>query len=271
LNHEVPMLGLGCGWRPELALALDRRMDLGFVEITAENWDPRNLPVPLRTLAQRNVRVVVHGIGLNLGGADQPDPARLDHLCRLAEASNAPLISEHVAFVRAGDYEAGHLTPVPRTRQMLDILCENVARARQALPVPLALENISAFFEWPDAEMSEGEFLSSLLSATDSLLLLDTANVHANAHNLGLDIPAFLDSLPLERLAYCHVGGGIERDGLWHDTHAHPVAPEALDILATLLRRHRVPGAMLERDDGFPTDMEIHRELDALAFLLRSS
>jgi hypothetical protein len=26
--------------------------------------------------------------------------------------------------------------------------------------------------------------------------------------------------VPLERIAYVHVGGGVERDGIYHDTHA---------------------------------------------------
>ncbi len=32
--------GLGIGWRPELALAIERHPGLGFVELTAENHDP---------------------------------------------------------------------------------------------------------------------------------------------------------------------------------------------------------------------------------------
>jgi len=35
-NRTKPQLGIG--WRPELALAIARRKDLGFVEIVAENW-----------------------------------------------------------------------------------------------------------------------------------------------------------------------------------------------------------------------------------------
>lgn len=268
MSTDWPQLGLGCGWRPPLALALERREDLGFVEITAENWTPDSLPAPLLRLRDRGVRIVVHGIGLNLGGAERPDQARLDHLCRLAEAVHAPLISEHVAFVRAGDLEAGHLTPIPRTRAMLDILCENVQLAQAALPVPMALENISALFEWTEPELTEGEFLRALLDSTGAGLLLDAANIHANSHNLGLDIGAFLGSLPLDRLAYCHVGGGIEQDGVWHDTHAHPLAPQALHILREISRLHPVPGAMLERDEGFPPEAELHQELDALAAIL---
>jgi uncharacterized protein (UPF0276 family) len=258
-------LGLGVGWRPELALAIDRHPGLGFVELTVENHDlSRPLVDPVRDLMARGVQVIVHGVSLSLGGAEPPDPRRLEALARLARAAAAPLVSEHVAFVRAGGREAGHLLPVPRTRESLDLLVENVAVARAALPAPLALENIAALVEWPDGELGEAEFIAELLERTDSLLLLDVSNVHANARNHHLDPLAYLDRLPLERLAYVHVGGGVERQGTYHDTHAHRLDPASLDLLEELAARVEVPGAMLERDDDFPPADELAAELGAI-------
>ena len=66
-------------------------------------------------LRERGVPVIPHGVRLSLGGAEPLDPARVAHLAACAEALDAPLVSEHVAFVRAGGREAGHLLPVPRT------------------------------------------------------------------------------------------------------------------------------------------------------------
>jgi uncharacterized protein (UPF0276 family) len=263
-------LGLGIGWRPELALAIDRHPRLGFVELTAENHDPgRPLPEAVEQLRARGVRVVVHGVSLSLGGAEPLEPARLDALATLARRADAPLVSEHVAFVRAGGMEAGHLLPVPRTRESLEVVVEHVLAARAALPVPLALENIAAVVEWPDGGMGEAEFLAELLERTDSRLLLDVSNVHANARNHGLDPLACLDTLPLRRLAYVHVGGGVEREGTYHDTHAHRVDPAALELLEELAARVEVPGAMLERDDDFPAAEELAAELEAIREAVR--
>ena len=100
------------------------------------------------------------------------------------------------------------------------MLVANARAARRALPVPLALENIAALLEWPGAEMDEAIFLAEALERADALLLLDVANVYANARNHGWDPLAYLDRLPLERLAYVHVAGGVERGGLYHDSHA---------------------------------------------------
>jgi uncharacterized protein (UPF0276 family) len=261
----VEELGLGIGWRPELAHVIERHRGLGFVELTAENHDhSRPLAEPIRQLAKRGVRVVIHGLSLSLGGAEPPDPGRLAVLAGLARMADAPLVSEHLAFVRGGGREAGHLLPVARTRESLEVIVENVKMARSALPVPLALENIATLVEWPDGELGEAELLAELLERCDCGLLLDVSNLHANAHNHGLDPLAYLDRLPLERLAYVHVGGGVEHDGIYHDTHAHAVAPTSLELLEELAARAAVPGVMLERDDAFPPAEEVEAELEAI-------
>jgi uncharacterized protein (UPF0276 family) len=258
-------LGLGIGWRPELALAISRRADLGFVEIVAEHVPAAGpLPPAVQQLISRGVQVVPHGISLSLGSADRPDPARLNHLASVARRAGSPLVSEHVAFVRANGVEAGHLLPVPRTREMLAILVENVKIAIDAIGLPLALENISALFEWPGAEMDEVSFIGELLDRTGALLLLDLSNVHANAKNLGWDPMRFLTALPLDRLAYCHIGGGTEAAGVYHDTHADAAPAEAIELLRALSARITIPGAMLERDDNFPPETELNGELNQI-------
>jgi hypothetical protein len=60
------------------------------------------------------------------------------------------------------------------------------------------------------------------------------------------------------------VAGGFERDGVWHDSHAHPVPEPVLDILSDLASRVTPPGVLLERDEDFPAPEELERELDAI-------
>jgi uncharacterized protein (UPF0276 family) len=272
MTPTIRRLGLGIGWRPELALAIERRQSPpGFVEVIAEDFDPaRPTPGPLANLLDRGVKIVPHGVTLSLGGAERPNASRVKHLAGLAKRFGSPFVSEHIAFVRAGGVEAGHLLPIARTHASLEVLVENVKIARDLLgDVPLALENISALFDWPDGEMSEAEFLAEALERTDCLMLLDIANVWANASNLAARDPReaarFLESIPLHRLAYVHVAGGVERAGVYHDTHSAAVRRGVLDLLEALCARVDPPGVMLERDDDFPDEATLNRELDAIA------
>ncbi|MEV5018768.1 DUF692 domain-containing protein [Streptomyces sp. NPDC053780] len=264
-------LGTGIGWRPEIADAVERMPGIDWVEAVSENLCPGHLPESLLRLRERGVTVVPHGVSLGLGGAERPDAGRLAALADRAEALGSPLVTEHIAFVRAGGaltasphLEAGHLLPVPRTRDALDVLCENVRIAQDALPVPLAVENIAALVAWPDEELTEGQFLYELADRTGVRLLIDVANLHTNHVNIGADPAEALGELPLEAIAYVHVAGGFERDGVWHDSHAHPVPRPVLDILTDLASRVAPPGVLLERDENFPGAGELEAEVEAI-------
>ncbi|MET9435461.1 DUF692 family multinuclear iron-containing protein [Streptomyces sp. NPDC006551] len=271
-------LGIGVGWRPEIAGAVEALPGVDWVEVVAENLCAGHLPDSLARLRSRGVTVVPHGVSLGLGGADRPDAGRLAELAAKATALGAPLVTEHIAFVRAGGpltatpvLEAGHLLPVPRTWDALDVLCENVRIAQDALPVPLALENIAALISWPGEELTEGQFLAELVERTGVRLLIDVANLHTNHVNRGEDPSKALSELPVEAIAYVHVAGGLERDGVWHDTHAHPVPPAVLAVLSDLASRVSPPGVLLERDDHFPPAEELAAELTAIRATLAAA
>ncbi|WBB67431.1 DUF692 domain-containing protein [Micromonospora sp. WMMD812] len=258
--------GVGIGWRPEIAGFVADLPGLRFVEVVAESLATSGpLPPGLAELRRRDVTVVPHGVRLSLGGAEPVDPDRVAHLAAVAELVAAPLVSEHIAFVRAGGLEAGHLLPLPRSRAAVDAVCANVARVQAELPVPMALEPIATLFDWPDDELDEAAFLTEILDRTGALLLFDVANVYANARNRGADPLALLDRLPLDRVAYAHVAGGAEHGGFYHDTHTDPVPAAVLDLVGELCARRRPPALLLERDGDYPPAPTLRAELDALA------
>lgn len=255
-----PIVGVGIGWRPEISGLVSELPGLGFAEVIAESVGSGTVDI-LRDLG---VPVIPHGIRLSLGGAEPVTAERIDLLARCATALGSPLVSEHLAFVRSDGIEAGHLLPVPRTRASLGVLVENIRRTIDGLPVPFAVENIATVFEWPDDEFTEGEFISEILERTDAFLLLDVANVYACARNRGTDPVRDLGRLPMERVAYCHVAGGHDAGGIYHDTHCAPVPREVLDLVAEAAAAG-APAFMLERDGDYPPARELLGELDAIA------
>lgn len=268
-GRTVPALGdVGIGWRPEIAgVIADLRP--GFCEVIAESIPMRRgraRPDPvLADLVTCGVPVIPHGVALSLGGAEPVQPERVRRLAACAEALGSPVVSEHIAFVRAGGIEAGHLLPVPRTRVALDVLADNIGRTRGELNVPLAVENIASFVEWPESDLTESEFLTELVERTGVLLVLDVANVYANARNRGRDPLRELARLPVERVAYSHVAGGHEGGDFYHDTHTAPTPAAVLDLVTALRERVDTP-FMLERDGRYPPAAELFDELDAIAW-----
>src|SRR6185312_17507457 len=106
---------------------------------------------------------------------------------------------------------------------------------------------------------------TEILARTGALLLLDVANVYANARNRGTDPLDLLDRIPLDRVAYVHVAGGAEHQGLYHDTHTDAVPPPVLDLVAALCARHLPPALILERDGDYPPAPALAADLDAIA------
>lgn len=252
--------GVAVAWRPAIAELLRTYAAsgrLGFTEVIAENTAPAQVPQAVRDLG---VPVIAHGVTLGLAGADRPGTEGLVRLAELAQALDSPFVSEHIAFVRASDspdqlhgdvLEAGHLLPPPRTKDSLEVLVDNIRIAQDQLPVPLAVENIAATFTWPEDTISEPDFLTEIVERTGVRLVLDVANLYASATARGSDPVADLARFPLDAVAYMHVAGGTEREGLYIDTHAHPMPPPVLSLLATAVEAYagrRLPGIMLERD-----------------------
>lgn len=255
--------GIGIGFRRELAHALLADPSaVDFVEVVAETCRDRS---SLREAAAlREIwPVIPHGVKLSLGSAEGLDMARAKDFGRIARELDAPLVSEHVSFVRAGGREIGHLTELPMTRDAVKVVARNVAALRSVLPdIPLLLENVARAFVWPESahEMDEGAFYAEIVRATGCDLLLDVGNLYANAVNAGLDPKDVLASFPLDRVAMLHVAGGVMEHGFYFDTHAHAVPSAVFDLVA------RVPGVpvLLERDAGLDAHESIMGEIARL-------
>lgn len=263
-------LGIGVSWRAQLALSIERYAGLGFVELMVEHF-PSHKPLPqaVLNLLERGVQAVPHGLSLSLGGAEPPSAERIHEMDQLARRCNAPLVSEHLAFVRARELESGHLLPVERTPESLEIVLENLEQAQQALSRPLYLENIATIVDWPQPGWEEAEFLRMLVERSGCGLLLDVSNLYANSRNHGGDPLDFLQRIPLERIGYVHVGGGVEHDGIYHDTHAAAVPSEVIDLLEELCALCDPPGVLLERDDDFPGEQEFLEEMSKIEGAVR--
>lgn len=262
---------IGIGFRNELAWTIQKRKDIGFVEILAEDFESSRKPIePIKLLMNRGVEVVVHGTTLNLGGSETPDEDSVNHLNRLAKQHNSSLVSEHLAFVKAGSLDSGHLLPIERTQENLEIVVENILIAQDKLTVPLALENIATLFEWPNNEMDEATFLCEIVERTGVSILLDVANLFANATNHHFSATDFLEKIPLEKLAYVHIAGGIFKGSLYHDTHCHSIKNPVLNLLAAVCDMVPAAKVLLERDGIFPAnlDAELNQELDCITKII---
>jgi len=250
---------VGIGWRPEIAALLARRLDeIDLVEVIAENFMDRRGAAALRTLASE-VPVILHGVSLGLASAHPVDERMLARLARLAEAARLPVWSEHLAFVRAGGCEIGHLAAPPRTEATIEGTLRNLARARAVVGTAPALENIATLIDPPASTMDECRWIGEITARADTAMLLDLHNLYANAVNFGADPHAMLHALPLDRVRMVHLSGGVligGRDGERQrllDDHLHDVPSAVYDLLEALAARAKHSlDVIIERDGRYP-------------------
>jgi uncharacterized protein (UPF0276 family) len=259
----------GLGWRPELAAGILANRDrIDLVEIIAEDWigASRRRWRALETLAAQ-VPIVLHGVSLGLASTVAVEEARLDRIARLVAATGAPW-SEHLAFVRGGGIEIGHLAAPPRSPASVEGACRNLDRARRVVGSAPLVENIATLVRPPASSLDEAEWISRIAGAADVGLLLDLHNLYANAVNFGDDPLALLRRLPLARVRAVHLSGGrwiAAPDGGRRllDDHLHDMPQEVLMLLRELGRLAPPPLAViLERDGRYPPIAVLLRQLD---------
>lgn len=262
----APRDRFGLGWRPELAAEIFTRLDrIDVLEVIADDYfrAPRTQVRALKTLA-RQKPVILHGVGLGMASTAPLDARRLDRFARLAGEVGPESWSEHLAFVRWGDREIGHLAAPPRNADTVEAAARNLDRAARAIGSAGAVENIATLIDPPASPLPEDAWISGILRASGATLLLDLHNVHTNAYNFGYDPAAFLDRIPLERVTHIHIAGGkLLDEGLILDDHKHDVPDPVYDLLALVAAKTPQPlTVILERDGDYPPLAAMLAELD---------
>jgi uncharacterized protein len=246
-----------------------RRLPIDFLEVSPENYMGRGgaYPAALAWLAER-YPIVTHGLTMSLGGSDALDEGYLGELAGTIHALKSPWHSDHLCVGSVGGRKLHDLLPIAFKDANVGRVAERIERARDAIGVPLAIENISYYWHPGRAEMTEAAFLSRLCDAARCGLLLDVNNAYVNAVNFGFDVDAWMREAPLERVVQVHVAGhewfAVEPAGLGEampprspgalivDTHGAPVDDPVLALLERVLERTGPVPVLLERDQNVP-------------------
>ena len=250
----------GLGWRAELGAGILANLErIDVVEVLAEElFEADRAKRRALQFLRSQVPVVLHATSLGLASTEPVDRKRLDKLARVVDWLQPEVWSEHLAFVRAGGAEVGHLAAPPRNDATLEGLVRNVEEARRATGSLPCLENVASLIEPPLSTYDEGAWLNAVVHATGCELLLDLHNLHANATNFGFDALEVVRSVPAPRLIHIAGGRRIERGRLLDD-HLHAVPAEVYELLAWVDEAT----VILERDGNYPAIGELVRELDA--------
>jgi uncharacterized protein (UPF0276 family) len=244
-----------------------------WFEVHAENYMAAGGPrlAGLLAVAERHP-ISIHGVGLSLAGDAAPDATHLAAFRRLIDRLRPPLVSEHLAWSRAGGAYLPDLLPFPRTRAVLDRIADNVSRAQDALGRQMLVENPALYLPLTGHEMPETEFLAELVRRSGCGLLVDVNNVFVSANNLGYPAEAYLAALPAEAIGEIHLAGHSEDPrlgaALLIDSHDAAVGEPVWRLYEQLVERIGPRPTLIERDDKLPAFAELMAERARAAAIL---
>ena len=160
---------------------------------------------------------------------------------------------------------------MPYTNEAVKVFIRNILQVKERIETPLILENITYLVRFPSSEMTEAEFIKTILEETDSGLLLDVTNLYINSRNFGFDWRRFLDEIPLNRVVQLHFVGSHRHGRRLIDAHADKTDEEIWQVFAEVAKRCDIKGAVLERDENFPPFEEILQEIDTAQNILKTA
>ncbi len=232
-----------------------------FWEVTPENW--LHMPYHHREKFEEVLSyrpAVAHGLSLSIGSPEPLDRKFLKAIKKFLDTYKIEHYSEHISFSSHFGSQTYELLPLSMTKKNLLHVSDRIKQVQDFLGRELILENATYYYTL-ESQMSEAEFINSLLQSSGAKLLLDINNVYVNATNHHFSATQFLKELDISKTAYIHMAGHYEDKELdmLIDSHGMPIRDEVWELLKTVVSKIDVP-AMIERDNNIPPLSELIQE-----------
>lgn len=253
-DPRFPPLGFGLGLRPvHYEALLDSQPNVAWLEAVTENYlVPGGRPLHFLERLRERYPLVMHGVSLSIGSADELNLAYLREVKALADRFEAHWVSDHLCWTGVEGINLHDLMPLPYTEEMVRHLAARIGVVQDTLGRRILIENVSSYLTYASSEMTEWEFLSEIAQRADCLLLLDVNNIYVSSVNHEFDPLDYLNGVPRHRVQQFHLAGHSNEGAYLVDTHDAPVCEAVWQLYARAVERFGVVSTMIERDANIP-------------------
>jgi uncharacterized protein len=237
-------------WPLTRELLARRELDVDYFETTSR-WADTAVPLfPGQPMLLHNA---LNNVSLGKPGVHTGLEA-LELTRRRLAATRAPWLSVHLGFSAAEVAFTGYneaRSPALGRDELFASVCANLGGLRDALDLPLIVENLDYNPGGAYEHICEPAFIAAVLERTGVGLLLDLAHAQVSATHLGMSIDAYLAALPLDRVAQLHLSSPRWKDGVLRDAH-EPLLEQDYALLRAVLGAARPRAVTLEyhRDEA---------------------
>jgi uncharacterized protein (UPF0276 family) len=260
----LPFLGFGLGLRTKhYAHIVKHRPKIDFFEIISENYMVAGgRPLHFLDQIREHYPMVMHGVSLSIGSADDLDAHYVGELKKLVARVNPHWVSDHLCWTGIGGKNAHDLLPLPYNEEALKHVVSKIRQFQDAVEKPFLIENVSSYLDYTHSTMTEWDFLANVVTEADCGILLDVNNIYVSSVNHGFDPMDYLRAIPKGRVAQIHMAGHSNKKTHLLDTHDHPVCEGVWNLYAEALQLFGPITTMIERDDRIPAFTVLEKELN---------
>lgn len=257
--NSVKNNSTGIGLRlPHIHQVIEQRPEVDWLEIHSCNFVDSITNLALLDQVAEHYPLSFHGVSMNLGGIDPLSETYLHSLKKMCDQFQPTFVSDHACFTTFGSRNYHDLLPVPFSHEAVRHMTKRIIQVQDVLQRPILLENVSRYFNYPDQELSEAEFLSALVAESGCGLLLDINNAYVNQINHQQSAIDFYRSLPINHIQELHLGGHHMDDGHCIDSHSTPIVDAVWQLFQSFVQYYqsqytsKLPATIIEWDNQLP-------------------
>ncbi|MAH05634.1 MAG: hypothetical protein CL561_08745 [Alphaproteobacteria bacterium] len=230
---------------------------VSWLEVHPENYFGGGINYKFLEKIREDFPISFHGVGLSLGSAQPVNVDHVQQLKKLIDLIEPFQFSDHAAWSMSGNAHLNDLMPLAYTDDNLDNLCRNIDYVQNTLGQQILIENPSTYMRFTQDEMTEWEFLNSLVSRSECALLLDINNIVVQAKNHGFSAHEYIDNINFNAVKEMHLAGytkrEIEGQTLYLDTHGEKVHKDVWQLFEYTMSRYSAVHTLIEWDNDIPS------------------
>lgn len=244
------------------------RIRVDWFEAISENFiDTRGRPFRILEKLRQDFPIALHGVSLNIASSDNLDFQYLEKLKSLYQIIDPFVVSDHMCWTGFNAHQSHDLLPLPRTKEFLQYICEKIEKLQEFMGREFAFENLSAYFDFEEAEFTEAQFINEICERTGSKMLLDINNVFVNAKNFSTDPMEYFRQIDFKHVVQLHIASYSDKGQYLYDTHSGGIYPDLIEIFKKIAPNLKSPKVLMEWDQDIPGLPEVENEVFKLKSL----
>lgn len=265
---------IGIGYRKDFGEEfLTSPLEPSFIEVAPENWiGVGGYWKKLFDQATEKYPLFAHGLSLSIGSPDSLDMEFLSQIKQFLNDNHVEVYSEHLSYSKCDNAHLYDLLPIPFTEEAVQHISKRVKIVEDYLERPVVMEIVSYYTEIAP-EMTEIQFVNSVVQESGCKLLLDVNNIYVNGFNHHYNPFEFIEQLDLDKVEYIHMAGHEKvSPDLIIDTHGQAIIDPVYELFEfTMNRLDRDVPVLLERDFNIPELEELQEEINILNAIKKKS